>query len=151
MKHRAANHNDYIARDDKNGKPYRKFSVMLVARAPIADAEGNDAAEQKSFVGDRVQNHSERAALIVTARDVAIETVTGGREEKDHDGGKALPILRATFLDALPIINRQRDEYRDHQDPDHGDFVGGCHQNASRLRDSAKLPRKLARQSAAQV
>src|SRR5450755_1252566 len=151
MKHRAADHNDRVARDDEDGKPCRKFSVMLVARAPVADAERNEAAQQESLVRDRIENHAERAALIVTPRDVAIEAVTDGREEKDRDGSEALPILRAAFLNALPIINRQRHEYRDHQDPDHGDFVGGCHRKASRSRNFARLSRKLTRKFAAQV
>src|SRR5437762_11096709 len=117
MKHRAAHHNDRVARDDEDGKPCRKSSVMLVARAPVADAERNDAAEQESLVGDGIEDHAERTALIVTPRDVAIEAITDGRKEKYRDGGEALPILRAAFLDALPIVNRQRNEYRDHEDP----------------------------------
>src|SRR5947207_4414290 len=99
MKHRAADHNDRVARYDEDGKPCRKCSVMLIARAPVADAERNDAAEQESLVGDGIEDHTERAALIVTPRDVAIEAVTDRRDEKDRDGGEALPILRAAFLD----------------------------------------------------
>src|SRR5436190_13361073 len=130
MKHRAADHNDRVACDDEDRKPCGKFSIMLIARTPVADAESNDAAEQQSFVGDRIENHAEGAALIVTTRDVAIETVTDGREKKDRNGGEPLPILRAAFLNALSVINRQGDEYRDHQDPDDGNFVGGCHLKA---------------------
>src|SRR5205823_14315695 len=97
--------NDHVARYDEDGKPCGKFSVMRVAWAPVVDAERNDASEQQSFVGDRIEDHAKGAALIVASRDVAIEAVTDGREEKDRDGGQALPILRAAFLNAWPTIN----------------------------------------------
>ena len=126
---------------------------MLIARAPVADAESNDAAEQESFVGDRIEDHAERAALIIMPRNIAIEAVTDCREKKDSDGGEPLPILRAAFLNALPIINRQGDENWNHQDPDHGNLVGGCHLKArdhGTLQDCCEtLQGKLRRRSAA--
>ena len=105
---------------------------MLVTCAPVADAESDDAAQEQTFVGDRIEDHAERAPLVVASRDETIDAVAGRGEKKDRDRSEALPMLGAAFLDALPIINRQRNEHGDHQDPDYGDFVGGCHRDVSR-------------------
>src|SRR6478609_5083882 len=115
---------------------------MRIDLAPVADAQCDDSAEQKALVGDRIENRAERTALIGTAGDVAIEAVANRGRQKYPDRGEAHPILRTAFLDAFAVIDRERDEDRDHQDPDHRDFVGGRHERASQ---SAKLGGRAAR------
>src|SRR5438477_826149 len=44
---------DYrVPRDDKNREPRRKSAVVGIDFAPIANAQGDDAAEQQSLVGN---------------------------------------------------------------------------------------------------
>ena len=62
--------------------------------APIADAERDDAAEEQAFVGDRIEDDAEGAALVITPRDIAIESVADRRDEEDEDRGEALPFQR---------------------------------------------------------
>src|SRR5436190_23036847 len=132
MKHRAPEKNYGIARDYEDRKPGRKFSVMRIYLAPITDAQRNNSAEEKSLVGDRIENCAERAPLIVAARHIAVEPVTNGRQQKNRDRREAHPILGMTFLDAFAVIDRERHEDRDHQDPNYGDLVGSRHERASR-------------------
>src|SRR5262245_59333344 len=110
MKDRAANENDRVTCDNQDWKPGREFSVMLIACAPITNAQSNDAAEEKAFVCNRIEYYPERAALIITACDVAIESITNRGEKEDRDRCEALPILGITFLNALPVVDRERDE-----------------------------------------
>ena len=65
--------------------------------------------------------------MVVTARDITIETVAHGGDEKDHDCGVALPLERLPALDALPVIDRHQDERRNHQNADERDLVRGGH------------------------
>src|ERR1700682_2037955 len=127
MKHRAANENNNVARDDQDREPGGKSSVFRIDFAPIADAERDDSAQEQAFVGDWIENHPERTALVVSPGHIAIESVADGGGQEDHDRGKALPLEWFTALDALAIIDRHRHERRDHQNPDHGDFVGSRH------------------------
>src|ERR1700686_3595928 len=145
MKHRAANENNNVARDDQDREPGGKSSVFRIDFAPIADAECDDSVQEQALVGDWIENHPERTALVVSPGHIAIESVADGGEQEDHDRGKALPLEWFTALDALAIINRHRHEPRDHQNPDHGDFVGSRHGKRAMLKLEG-LREKVARQ-----
>src|SRR4029077_3293959 len=41
-----ADQNDRVAGNDQNGEPYRKFSVIGIALAPISNAQGDDTAQE---------------------------------------------------------------------------------------------------------
>src|SRR5437762_6048056 len=122
-----ADENHGIARDNENGKPGWKSSVIGINIAPIADAQCNDGAQEQAFISNRIENRAERAPLFVTTRDISIEPVAYGCDQKNRDRGKTLPFERGAALDALAIIDSHRDEYRNHQDPNHRDFVGSRH------------------------
>src|SRR5437773_9111586 len=119
--------NDGVAGNDENREPYRKFSVIGIALTPIANAQGDDAAQEQPFIGDRIENNAQPAALVITAGDISIETVARGREKKDDDGSKTLPFQRITALNAFAVVNRQGDKHRNHQNPNDRHFVGGSH------------------------
>jgi hypothetical protein len=127
MENDRADEDHRVARDDENGKPDRKFSVGGIVLAPIADAQRDDAAQKESFVRERIENHAQRAALFVTARDVAVQAVADRRDKKNDDRREAHPFLRIVPLDALAVINRHRHERWDHQDPRDGDLVRSGH------------------------
>src|SRR5207244_12973529 len=93
--------NDRIARDHQNWKPGGKSPVVGIHFAPVADAQRNDAAQQQPFVGDRIENRTQRAPLSVTARDVAIQSVSYGGDERNEDGGKELPLQRGAALNEI--------------------------------------------------
>ncbi len=96
MKHRAADHDDGVAADHEHREPGGKSSVLRIDVAPVADAQRDDSAEEQALVRDRIEDDAERALLVVTTRDIAIETVARGGDEKDHDRGVALPFERLT-------------------------------------------------------
>src|SRR5437879_1668533 len=114
MWHAGADENDGIACDNENGEPCRKSSVFRIDIAPVADAQGNDGAQEQAFIRNRIENRAERAPLLVMTSDIAIESVARGCNEKNHDRGKTLPFERRATLDALPVINRHRDKDRNH-------------------------------------
>src|SRR5437773_3446953 len=58
MQNSGTDQNYRVARNDENREPYRKFSVIGIALAPIGNAQGDDAAQQQTFVGDRVENNA---------------------------------------------------------------------------------------------
>ena len=120
-----------ITRDDKNRKPCRESSVIGVGFAPIADAEGDDTTQKKSFVRDRIKITAERAALVVSARNITIQPVAHGSENKNSDRRKTLPFERFAAFDALAIIDRHQHKGGDHQNPDNGDLIGGGHDAGS--------------------
>ena len=95
MQNDRAGNNDDIARDDEHRKPDGKFI------RPVAEAERDDGREQQALVGDGIEDHAEPAALIVTARDVAVDAVAGRRGDKDEIAGM-LPVRGCPLLDALP-------------------------------------------------
>src|SRR5437762_4612793 len=132
MQYTRPDENHGIARDNENGKPGWKPPVLRIDIAPIADAQCNDGAQEQAFIGNRIENRAERAALFVTTRDISIEPVAYGCDQKNRDCGKTLPFERLAALDALAIIDSHRDEYRNHQDPNHRDFVRSRH-NAARV------------------
>src|SRR5436190_55985 len=132
MQYTRADENHGIARDNENGKPGWKSSVLGINIAPIADAQCNDGAQEQAFISNRIENRAERAPLFVTTRDISIEPVAYGCDQKNRDCGKTLPFKRLAALDALAIIDSHRDEYRNHQDPNHRDFVRSRH-NAARV------------------
>jgi len=127
MQDGGAHQNYGVAGNDEDREPNRKFSVIRIALAPISDAQRNDAAQEQTFVGDRVEDGTECAALFVATRNVSVETVARGGEQENDNGGEALPFQRRPALDTLTIIDRQRHEYRNHQNPDNGDLVRGSH------------------------
>src|SRR6266478_1232047 len=110
MQYTRADENHGISRDNENWKPGWKSSVLRVDIAPIADAQGNDGAQEQAFIGNRIENCAERAALFVTTSDISIESVADGRDQKNHDGGKTLPFERRAPLNALAVIDSHRDE-----------------------------------------
>ncbi len=127
MQDPSADQNDGVPSDDENREPCWKSAVIGVDFAPIADAQSDNAAEEQALVGDRVENRAECAPLFVAARDVAIESVADGCDQKNGDGGEALPLQRCAALNTLAIIDRHGDEHRDHQDARNGDLVGSRH------------------------
>ena len=114
-------HDDDIARDDEQGKPHGKLET------PVAQAERDDAREEQTFVGDWVEDFAKTAALIVAARDVAVDAVARRGDEKDGGREPALPFHRSARDHAATVVNRHHHEKRDHQDPGNGDFVGRGH------------------------
>ena len=94
MQYTRADENDSISRDNENGKPCRKSSVIGIDIAPIADAQGDDGAQEQAFIGNRIENRAERAALFVATRDISIESVADGCDQKNRDRGKTLPFER---------------------------------------------------------
>src|SRR4029077_14032860 len=114
----------------EKGEPPGKPSVIRIDIAPIADAQGNDGAQEQAFIGNRIENCAERAPLFVTTSDISVEAVARGRNEKNHDRRKTLPFKRRTALDALAIIDSHRDESRNHQNPNDCDFIGRRHSEA---------------------
>src|SRR5438552_14680431 len=127
MQHTRADENHSDSRDNENGKPGWKSSVLGIDIAPIADAQGNNGAQEQSFIGNRIENRAECAALFVTTRDISIESVADGCDQKNRDRGKTLPFEWRTALNALAVIDSHRDEDRNHQDPNDRDFVGSRH------------------------
>ena len=53
-----ADQNDRVTGNDENRKPYRKFSVIGIALAPIGNAQGDDTAQEQTLIGDRVENYA---------------------------------------------------------------------------------------------
>src|SRR5687768_13173169 len=94
-----ARDDDHVARDDEDSEP----DGQLVS--PIAHAQGDDAGEEQPFIGDRIEHHPELAALIISAGNISIEAVTGGRDQEDQDRAPALPFLRIVAGDAAAIID----------------------------------------------
>jgi hypothetical protein len=137
MQDRRAYQNDRITRDNENRKPGREPSVFGIYFAPVADTKSNDSAQEQTFVRNRIEDGTEGAALFVATRNISVETVARGGEQENDDGGEALPFQRYPALDALTIIDRQRHEYRNHQNPDNRDLVRGSHSGKS----SASLSR----------
>ena len=127
MQDRSAHQNNGVAGNDEDWEPYRKFSVIRIALAPISDAQRNDAAQEQTFVGDRVENGTECAALFVATRNISVEAVARGGEQENDNSGEPLPFQRRPALDALTIIDCQRHKHRNHQNPDNGDLVRGSH------------------------
>ena len=132
MEHSTADEDDRVPRDDEHRKPGGKSAIIRIV-APVSDAEGNDAAEEQTFVRDRIENNAEGTALVVTARDITIEPVTDGGEKKNNNRGEALPFERFAALDTLTIIDRHRDEGRNHENPNYSDLVGGRHRNGAMM------------------
>ena len=93
-KHRAPDQDHGVAADHENREPGGKSSVLRIDVAPVADAQGNDATQEQAFVRDRIEDDTEGALLVVTARDIAVETVARGGDEKDHDRRVTLPFER---------------------------------------------------------
>src|SRR5438105_3268361 len=58
MQDGGADQNDRVAGNDENRKPYRKFSVIGIALAPISNAQGDDTAQEQTLIGDRVENNA---------------------------------------------------------------------------------------------
>src|SRR5882724_1097072 len=147
MQYTRADENDGISGDNENGKPGWKSSVLGIDIAPIADAQGDDGAQEQAFIGNRIENRAERAALFVAARDISIESVADGCDQKNRDRGKTLPFEWLAALNALAVIDGHRDEDRNHQDPDHRDFVGSRH-NAARATIKGESLRQTCKQIA---
>jgi hypothetical protein len=64
---------------------------------------------------------------MVATRDVSVQAVTQRGDQENSDGSEAFPFQRRAALNALAIINRHRDESRNHQNPNDSDFVGRGH------------------------
>src|SRR6266550_1219882 len=97
-----------VARDYKHRKPRGKASVFRIGLTPVADAQCDDAAQKQTFVRNWIEIHSERAALVIPACNVPVETVAYGRKNKNNDRRETLPLQRIAAFDALAIINRHR-------------------------------------------
>src|SRR5438552_17442636 len=145
MQNNRAYEDDGVPRDHENRKPSREPSVFRINLTPVTDAECENAAQEQTFVRDWIEDHSERTALVVPPGHIAIEPVADGGEQEDHDRGKPLPLEWFAALDALAIINRQGHDHRDHQNPDHGDFVGSRHGKSTILKLDGRCE-KVARQ-----
>src|SRR5438309_11095840 len=98
MQDPGADQNDGVASNDENRGPRRKSAVIGIDLAPIADAQSDDAAEQQSFVRDRIENRAQRTPLFVAARDIAIKAVANGCDQKNGDGSETLPFQRRAAL-----------------------------------------------------
>src|ERR1051325_4463035 len=133
IKHARADENDGVARDHQDRKPDREVAIIGIGFAPVANAQSDDAAEEQTFVGDRIENDTERAALFVATGDIAIKTVADRSNEEDQDRGESLPLKRLATFDALAIINRHGDKRRNHQDPGNSNFVGRGHGASTQL------------------
>jgi len=106
--------NDGVSSNNENRKPRGKFSIFRIAFTPVADAQGDDRAEEQTLIGEGIKNHTERAALFVTARDVAVQSIADGGDEKNNDGSEAHPFLRLVALNAFAVIDCHCHERRDH-------------------------------------
>src|SRR6185312_1978161 len=69
---------DQIAADDRAGEPKRNAAEVRV----IIEGEQNDAGDEQQFVGKRVEDGAEFAALIVMTRNVAVHAVANGGNGK---------------------------------------------------------------------
>src|SRR5256886_14684817 len=65
MENDRADQDDRVAGNDEDRKPNRKFSVVGIGFAPVADAESNNATQEQAFVRDWIENCAEGAALFV--------------------------------------------------------------------------------------
>ena len=70
-------------RNDEAGEPDRQPGV------PVSHAQGDDSGEQERFVGDRIENGSERSLLVEIASNVAVDGVAERGESEDDQGGNA--------------------------------------------------------------
>src|SRR5438093_13469466 len=109
MQYTRADENHGIARDNENGKPRWKSSVLRVDIAPIADAQCNDRAQEQAFISNRIENRAERAPLFLTTRHISIEPVAYGFDQKNCDCGKTVPFELVDDVDALSIIDANCD------------------------------------------
>src|SRR5437660_2145038 len=109
--------NDGVARDNENEKPCRKSAVIGIDFAPVAYAQGDDAAEQQSLVRNRIENRTERAPLFVAPGDVTVESVADRRDQKSGDRRETLPLRRSGTMDALDIINHKGGVMRSNKSP----------------------------------
>ena len=121
------NENNRVPRDHNDREPGGELAIIWVNPAPVADTERDDAAEKQSFIRNRIENGPELAALFVTARNITIEPVACGGDQKNYNRGVSLPFERVTALDALPVIYRHQNKRRNHENPDDGYLVGGGH------------------------
>ena len=60
-------------------------------------------------------------------RDVSVQTIAHCSDQENGDGGEAHPFGPRTLLNALTVIDGHGDESRNHQNPNHSDFVGRRH------------------------
>src|ERR1043166_5824874 len=127
MQDRCAHENYRVTCNYEDGKPRGKSSIVGRGFAPVADAQGDDATQKQAFVRNWIEIHSKRAALVVSPRDVSVQSIACGRQNKNDDCGETLPFQGIAALDTLAIVNRHRYKSRDHQDPDDGDLVGRSH------------------------
>ena len=127
IQHARADEKNGIARNYKNREPGRKTAVAGVELAPVTDAQADDGAKEQTLVGNWIKNDSQRTPLIVTARDISVQAVAQCGDQENRDGSEAFPLCWRAVLNALTIVNRHRDEGRNHQNPDDGDLVGRGH------------------------
>src|SRR5581483_4729170 len=113
--------------DDDHREPHGKASVFRIGLAPIADTQGDDAAQKQTFVRDWIKIYSESASLVEPTRNVAIQSIAYRSENKNNDRCVALPFERLASFYALAIIDGHRHKRGDHQDPHHGDLIGSGH------------------------
>src|SRR5207248_4008614 len=127
MQNHCADKDDRVACNHKDRKPRGKASIFRIGLTPVADTQCDDAAQKQTFVCNWIEIYSERAALVVSARNISVQSVAYGRENKNDDRRETLPFQRVAAFDALAIINRHRHKNRDHQNPDDSDLVGSGH------------------------
>src|SRR5438128_5541338 len=108
IQHHRTDEDDGIARDDKNGEPCWKSSIIGINFAPVADAQCDNGAQKQAFVSNRIENDSERTPLIVAARDVSVQTIAHGSQQENADGWKTLALQRHAPLNTSTIIYRPR-------------------------------------------
>src|SRR6266403_4935779 len=116
MQDGAADQDDYVARNHQHRKPERKLPVVGIDFAPVANAQGDDSAEKKAFVCNRIKDYAKCAALIVAPRDVSIEPITRRSDQENHDSGITLPFLGSAALNAFTVVNRHKHEERNQGD-----------------------------------
>src|SRR5207247_11120949 len=95
---RRAYEKNSVARNHKHREPGRKTAVLRVELAPVTNAQGDDPAKQQPFIGNWIENDSQRTALMVVTRDVSVQAVTQLGNKEDSDGRETLPLIMRAEL-----------------------------------------------------
>src|SRR5262249_50330410 len=126
-KNNGADDENDIATDDNCRKPNRKFRVIFIAATPTAQTQGENRTQHQAFIGDRIENYTQRAGLFVVTRDVAVDPVTNSGDEESEDRRPSQPLDWLATLDGLPVSDCGDDKYRNQRNPEDRDLVRGRH------------------------
>ena len=83
IEHCGSDENNGIARNHQDREPNGKTAILWIDFAPVTNAQGDDPAQKQTLIGNRIEDYSERAALIIAAGDITIETITDGGDEEN--------------------------------------------------------------------